>query len=71
MKRKILKDVIVDRKSKYTVVYNYVENREQLDEFIKILKQDKYFKKAIFFSGWQLSARTLLLFYFPIIDKQL
>ena len=46
MKRKILKDVIVDRKSKYTVVYNYVENREQLDEFIKILKQDKYFKKA-------------------------
>ena len=38
MKRKILKDLIVDRKSKYTVVYNYVENREQLDGFIKILK---------------------------------
>ena len=47
MKRKILKDVIVDRKSKYTVVYNYVENREQLDEFIKILKQDKYFITAL------------------------
>ena len=25
---------------------NYIENKEQLDEFIKILKQDKYFKKA-------------------------
>lgn len=45
-KRKILKDVIIDRKSKYTVVYNYVENKQEVDDFIKLLKSDKYFKKA-------------------------
>lgn len=46
MKRKILKDIIIDRKSKYTVVYNYIESRQDLDNFIKIIKSDKYFKKA-------------------------
>lgn len=46
MKRKILKNVIIDRKSKYTVVYNYIENKQDLDDFIKIIKQDKYFQKA-------------------------
>lgn len=46
MKRKILKDVIVDRKSHYTVVYNFIQNREELDDFLKTLKSDKYFKKA-------------------------
>ena len=46
MKRKILKDVIIDRKSKYTVVYNYIENRQDLEEFIAMIKTDKYFSKA-------------------------
>lgn len=46
MKRKILKDVIVDRKSKYTVVYNYIENRKDLEEFVAMIKKDKYFSKA-------------------------
>lgn len=46
MKRKILKDIIIDRKSKYTVVYNYIENKQDLDDFIKIIKNDNYFKKA-------------------------
>lgn len=46
MKRKILKDVIVDRKSHYTVVYNFIQNKEELDDFLKTLKSDKYFKKA-------------------------
>lgn len=46
MKRKILKDIIIDRKSKYTVVYNYIESKQDLDDFIKIIKNDNYFKKA-------------------------
>lgn len=46
MKRKILKDIIIDRKSKYTVVYNYIESKDDLDDFIKIIKNDNYFKKA-------------------------
>lgn len=46
MKRKILKDVIIDRKSKYTVLYNYIENKQDLEDFIKLIKNDKYFKKA-------------------------
>lgn len=46
LKRKVLKDVIIDRKSKYTVVYNYLENKQEVDDFIKLLKSDKYFKKA-------------------------
>lgn len=46
MKRKILKDVIIDRKSKYTVAYNYIENRQDLEEFVSMIKKDKYFSKA-------------------------
>ncbi|PZM83595.1 YigZ family protein [Candidatus Gracilibacteria bacterium] len=46
MKRKILKDVIIDRKSKYTVLYNYIENKEDLQNFLKLIKSDSYFKKA-------------------------
>lgn len=46
MKQKILKDVIIDRKSKYTVLYHYIENIEDLEGFLKTLKNDTYFKKA-------------------------
>lgn len=46
MKRKILKDVIIDRKSKYTVVYNHIESKQDLDDFLKLIKSDSYFKKA-------------------------
>jgi len=43
---KIIKDIIVDRKSKYTLVVAYVENRTDIDATIKQLLQDKYFRKA-------------------------
>jgi putative IMPACT (imprinted ancient) family translation regulator len=45
-KRKILKDVIVDRKSKYTSVWWFVESKEEVDDFMKELLKDKYFRKA-------------------------
>lgn len=46
MKRKILKDVIIDRKSKYTVAYNHIESKQDLDDFLKLIKSDRYFKNA-------------------------
>lgn len=42
----ILKDIIIDRKSKYTVVAWYVENYREVWEFIKHLQKDKYFRDA-------------------------
>jgi len=45
-KRKILKNNIVDRKSKYTTIWWYVENKEEVSKFMKELLSDKYFAKA-------------------------
>lgn len=45
-KRKILKDVIIDRKSKYTTVLWYVESKKEVDKFMKELLTDKYFRKS-------------------------
>lgn len=45
-KRKILKDVIIDRKSKYSVVLWYVESKNEVDNFMKDLLNDKYFQKS-------------------------
>ncbi len=45
-KRKILQNVVVDRWSKYTVVWWFVESREEVKKFIKAMLQDKYFRKA-------------------------
>lgn len=42
----IFKEVIIDRKSKYTVVGWFVENYEQVWEFIKYLQKDKYFRDS-------------------------
>lgn len=42
----IFKDIIIDRKSKYTIVWGYVENYESVGEFLKYLKKDKYFRDA-------------------------
>lgn len=39
----ILKDIIIDRKSKYTLVRWYVESEKEVKEFMKFLKKDKYF----------------------------
>lgn len=41
-----VKNIIVDRKSKYTVSWWKVESEEEVKEFIKNLKSDKYFQKA-------------------------
>lgn len=45
-KRKILKNIITDRKSKYTIVWWYVCSKEDVDNFIKELLSDKYFRKS-------------------------
>lgn len=46
LKRKIIKNVIIDRKSKYSVVWWYIESKEELKTFIKDLLKDKYFQKS-------------------------
>ena len=45
-KRKILQNVIIDRKSKYTVVWWFIESKQDIKEFLWDLLSDKYFKKA-------------------------
>lgn len=45
-RRKIMQNVIIDRKSKYTVVGGYVEWVEEVKPFIKELLKDKYFQKS-------------------------
>ncbi len=45
-KRKILKNIIVDRKSKYSVVWWFVSSKSDVDDFIKDLLSDKYFRKS-------------------------
>lgn len=45
-KRIIIKNVIIDRKSKYSVVWWYVENSLEISEFMKNLLKDNYFRKA-------------------------
>ncbi len=42
----ILKDIIIDRKSKYTIVWWYIESYSEVQEFIKHLQKDKYFRDA-------------------------
>ena len=42
----ILKEIIIDRKSKYTVVWAVVYSKQDVDKFIEDLKLDKYFKNA-------------------------
>ena len=45
-RRKIMQNVIIDRKSKYTVVGGYVESKEEVKIFISELLKDKYFRKS-------------------------
>ncbi|MFK7779681.1 MAG: YigZ family protein, partial [Candidatus Gracilibacteria bacterium] len=45
-KRKIIKNIIVDRKSKYTVVGGFVETKQEIASFMKELRRDKYFQKS-------------------------
>jgi putative IMPACT (imprinted ancient) family translation regulator len=42
----IHKDIIIDRKSKYTLVAWKVSSKEEIKIFIKNLLKDEYFKKA-------------------------
>lgn len=42
----IFKDILVDRWSKYTVVWWYVKNDKEVKEFINYLLKDKYFQKS-------------------------
>jgi len=61
-KRKILQNIIIDRKSKYTVVWWYVDQKENIKKFMWDLLVDKYFKKAthnsyayrIFLENWSI-----------------
>jgi len=45
-KRKILKNIIIDRKSKYTTIWFYVENKDEIKQNLRELLKDKYFAKA-------------------------
>ena len=45
-RRKILQNVIVDRGSKYTVVWGFVKDKKEVEVFIKEILKDKYFRKA-------------------------
>jgi len=45
-RRKIMQNVIVDRKSKYTVVWGFIESKEEIKPFIWDLNRDKYFQKS-------------------------
>ncbi|QFR38924.1 YigZ family protein [Candidatus Gracilibacteria bacterium 28_42_T64] len=45
-RRKIMQNVIIDRKSKYTVIGGYIESSEEVKPFIKELLKDKYFQKS-------------------------
>ncbi|MDD3145419.1 MAG: YigZ family protein [Candidatus Gracilibacteria bacterium] len=45
-KRKILQNVIIDRKSKYSVVSGFVKSKEEVDIFMKDILRDKYFANA-------------------------
>ena len=45
-KLEIIKDIIVDRKSKYTIVAGYVESKEDVSGLMKHVLNDKYFTKA-------------------------
>ena len=45
-RRKIMQNVIVDRGSKYTVVWGFVKDKQEVEAFIKEILKDKYFRKA-------------------------
>ncbi|MFA5916762.1 MAG: YigZ family protein [Candidatus Gracilibacteria bacterium] len=42
----IYKDIIIDRKSKYTVVGASVKSKQEVDKFMKNLVTDDYYRKA-------------------------
>jgi len=45
-KRKILKNIIIDRKSKYTTIWFYVENKDEIKQNLNEILKEKYFAKA-------------------------
>lgn len=45
-KRKILQNIIIDRKSKYSVVCGLVESKQEVADFMKNINKDKYFQKS-------------------------
>ena len=45
-RRKIIQNVIIDRGSKYTVVWGFVKDKKEVEAFIKEILKDKYFRKA-------------------------
>lgn len=45
-KRKILQNVITDRKSKYTSVCWFIDTKDSVEQFMKDILKDKYFQKS-------------------------
>lgn len=45
-RRKIMQNIIVDRKSKYTAVAGFVESKDDVKKFMSELLRDKYFQKS-------------------------
>lgn len=44
--RRIMQNIIIDRRSKYTVVWGLVESKEEVKPFLNVLLRDKYFQKS-------------------------
>jgi len=44
--KKIIKDAIIDRWSRYTIVWWCIHSKEDIKPYIKELLQDSYFRKA-------------------------
>jgi len=45
-RRKILQNIIIDRKSKYTSLAGFITKKDDIKLFIKELEKDKYFIKS-------------------------
>jgi len=45
-RRKIKHNIIIDRGSKYTVVWWFVKSKDDVNAFMKEILKDKYFRKA-------------------------
>jgi len=45
-RRKIIQNVVVDRWSKYTVVWWFVKDKQEVERFMKEILKDKYFRKS-------------------------
>lgn len=46
LKRKIIKNIIIDRWSKYTAISGFITSKDDVKAFMKEILRDKYFRNA-------------------------